>query len=298
MLLLLCIPLWLAAVSGSAYIASSVAELGDFSSDADVFAYWTKERLLSAIPREIMLDGAGPRVDASAPMVCSAYSETLWTNAANYTRPPLPLVGRLYFSIGADNYVCSGSVMNNDTVWTAGHCVYDPDVGIWATNAVFIPQYFEGTFPWGLFRAIRLFTTIHWANYGDLGRDCGVVRINGSFPAAIGRLTLRVNIASPAATIYTSYGYPAAYPFDGEYDNSCNSTGCHRDTRVRPVSVGISCSSTPGCSGGPWIVGGTQLASINSYSYLAQPGVMYGPYFDTAIANFWNTVKEDPELSS
>ena len=41
--------------------------------------------------------------------------------------------------------------------------------------------------------------------------------------------------------------------------------------------MAIRCDMTGGSSGGGWIVGGN-VYSVNSYGYLTQPNVMYGPY--------------------
>lgn len=250
-------------------------------------AYWTEDRMRAAVPRDLVIQDG---FRAAAPAACPFYNETLWTNPAAYSQPPLPLVGRLFFSMLDGDYVCSGSVGNSRSVWTAGHCVYDPFQGVWGDNFLFVPQYFEGSAPWGAFSYEQAFVYSRWRLYGDLAYDYGIVRILGSFPAAIGRLTLAVNL-SPSRVNYTSYGYPAEEPFDGEYDNSCHSAGCFRDPQLRPASVGISCTSTGGSSGGPWIAGNLRITSVNSYGYASQPGVMYGPYFDTNTIYFWNAVQ-------
>ncbi|WP_316249014.1 hypothetical protein [Brachybacterium sp. Z12] len=80
--------------------------------------------------------------------------------------------------------------------------------------------------------------------------------------------------------LYTSYGYPAAAPFDGESLEQCQDYGVD-DTLGGTDDQAIDCDMTGGSSGGPWFVGdgadGMQI-SVNSFGYTAQPNVMYGPY--------------------
>jgi hypothetical protein len=48
---------------------------------------------------------------------------------------------------------------------------------------------------------------------------------------------------------------------------------------------------TAGASGGGWIIHKRELVSVTSYSYTSQPGVLYGPYFGSAIQDFYNSVR-------
>jgi hypothetical protein len=81
----------------------------------------------------------------------------------------------------------------------------------------------------------------------------------------------------PAEQHYLSHGYPAAPPFTGGRMFICESDLGVRDTSANPPTMGIGCDMTGGSSGGGWVVGNTVL-SVNSYGYLNQPNVMYGPY--------------------
>ena len=52
-----------------------------------------------------------------------------------------PAHGKVFFSDGASNYVCSGTALssgNQSVVWTAGHCVNEGPGGFY-TNWAFVP---------------------------------------------------------------------------------------------------------------------------------------------------------------
>ena len=69
--------------------------------------------------------------------------------------------GKVFFSIGRSNYVCSGTATNStngDVVTTAGHCVSDG--GTFVTNFAFVPAYNNGA------RAVR-----HLGGRGSVHHD-------------------------------------------------------------------------------------------------------------------------------
>ncbi len=56
--------------------------------------------------------------------------------------------GKVFFTIPsgpeAGDYVCSRTALNSrnrSVVWTAGHCVFDTDGRVFATNWVFVPGF-------------------------------------------------------------------------------------------------------------------------------------------------------------
>ena len=86
-----------------------------------------------------------------------------------YTSAPTRTNGKVFFSDGGSNYVCSGTAVlsgNKSTVWTAGHCVHDGASGF-HTNWSFVPAYADGSAPYGEWTARNLLTTSGWANGGD-----------------------------------------------------------------------------------------------------------------------------------
>jgi len=251
--------------------------------------YWTPERMMSAIPRDYILNGTDIvrawESTIGAPEACSG----TWrrhTTTNTYTAFPFNSVGRIFFTMSGSNYVCSGSIGNDRTVWTAGHCLYDEVNKRFATNFIFVPGYYNGVEPYGRYTARSLCTTSQWQR-GDFAYDYALARFASNLPSN-GHLTLAYNL-DPTKVIYTSYGYPAGSPFNGAWENTCLSDLCGRDPNSRPNPVSISCDSTGGSSGGPWITDSNRISSLNSYGYSNQKNVMYGPYFDAATLTFWNT---------
>jgi V8-like Glu-specific endopeptidase len=192
-----------------------------------------------------------------------------------------PAHGKVFFSDGYANYVCSGTALtsgNESVVWTAGHCVNEGP-GAFYTNWAFVPGYRDGAGPYGTWTARTLLTTAAWAQSGDFGYDLGAAVVNTS-----DGVTLTDTVGSrgaafnePAEQHYLSHGYPAAPPFSGGRMYVCESDLAARDTSASPPTMAIGCDMTGGSSGGGWVVGDSVL-SVNSYGYRTQPGVMYGPY--------------------
>jgi hypothetical protein len=198
--------------------------------------------------------------------------------------------GKVFFTLGGVDYVCSGSATsstNGDVVSTAGHCVNEGP-GAFATNWAFVPAYNNGSAPYGTWTARTLVTTNQWANSGDINYDTGfaVMNTNGGshLTSVVGGQGVAFNLARHLS--YNAYGYPAAPPFNGETLKSCSGTAFD-DTWGGTQSQGIPCNMTGGSSGGPWFTGGVQN-SINSFGYTGVPNTMFGPYWGSVIQGAYN----------
>ncbi|MDA0182735.1 hypothetical protein OJ997_20655 [Solirubrobacter phytolaccae] len=256
-------------------------------SASSVANYWTPERMQAAKPAEQRFGGAAARTEAEA-------APLPWTSAevtTPYTQAPTSTHGKVFFTLGGGDYVCSGTALlsgNKSVVWTAGHCVNEGP-GAFATNWEFVPAYKDGSAPLGVYVAENLFTTSGWGNSGDFSYDLGAAVVA---PAGGTALTDRVGGRGIAfnysrSQTYNSYGYPAAPPFSGERLWRCNSTLQTQDTGANPATLGIGCDMTGGSSGGGWIVG-SSVYSVNSYGYDNQPNVMYGPYQGSVAQSLYN----------
>jgi hypothetical protein len=236
-------------------------------SSAAVKDYWTAERMRNAIPLD---------VNAGAKQRKAAIPFTRYE-----PNPYPPMHGKVFFSDGVFNYVCSGTALtsgNESVVWTAGHCVNEGP-GAFYRNFAFVPAYKNGARPYGTWTARRLMTTSAWANAGDFSYDVGAAVMNTN-----GGATLTDTVGSRGAAFnqaaqqrYLSHGYPAASPFNGQREWICDSNLGGRDNSANPPTMAIGCDMTGGSSGGGWVVGNNVL-SVNSYGYSNQPNVMYGPY--------------------
>ncbi len=200
--------------------------------------------------------------------------------------------GKVYFTLGGGNYVCSGaatSSSNRSVVTTAGHCVNEGP-GSFATNWAFVPAYNNGSRPYGTWTARTLVTTSAWANQGNINYDGGFAVMNtlsGRFLTdVVGGQGIAFNLAR--GLFYNAYGYPAAPPFDGETLQSCSGTASD-DVWGGTQSQSIPCNMTGGSSGGPWLTGGSTINSVNSFGYTGVPNRMFGPYFGSTIQGAYNT---------
>ncbi len=244
---------------------------------AAVERYWTAERMRNATPADETLAGKPPAALGQAKQRRAAATQI----PPPYTSAPTRTNGKVFFSDGGANYVCSGTAVisaNKSTVWTAGHCVHDGASGF-HTNWAFVPAYADGSRPYGTWAARRLVTTNGWATAGDFSYDLGAANVSlvggQSLTDVTGGRTVRFNTARSQQ--YASHGYPAAPPFNGQRLWVCNSGLTYNDTSANPPTMGIDCNMTGGSSGGGWIAGGG-VTSVNSYGYSTLPNVMFGPY--------------------
>jgi hypothetical protein len=244
---------------------------------AAVQRYWTPERMRNARPADRILSGTYAAPAAKPVKRPFAAAQV----PPPYTSQPTSTNGKVFFTEGGLNYVCSGTALlsgNKSVVWTAGHCVND-GAGTFHSNWAFVPAYADGSRPYGTWTARSLLTTAGWNNSGDFSYDNGaaVVNLNGgrALTDVVGGRNPSFNSARNQT--YVSHGYPAAPPFDGQRLWTCTSGLVYDDTSANPPTMGIDCNMTGGSSGGGWIAGGG-VASVNSYGYSTLPNVMFGPY--------------------
>lgn len=235
-----------------------------------VAAYWTPARMRAAIPK-------GQRISPTKGKPGTGSS----SGAEAVQVPANPKFGKVFFTEGSSNYVCSGTATgssNGDVVTTAGHCVNEGP-GAYVTNFAFVPAYEDGARPYGTWTAETLVTTPPWKDSGDFNHDVGFAVMNengsgqslttvtGSYPIAF---DLGYNLP------FDAYGYPAARPYDGQSLWRCSGTA-GVDTNGT-TDHRLPCTMTGGSSGGGWITSG-KLNSVNSFGYRGEKDVMYGPYF-------------------
>ena len=269
-------------------------------SPAEVSAYWTKDRMRNAIPRDVVRTN-GAHATVGKP---GGGSSTSWTRLA----VPTPYSGtdrdngKVFFTMSGVNYVCSGTSVAATTglslVWTAGHCVHEGP-GSYATNFMFAPAYIDGTSPYGKWAATSLQTTSQWASSGDFTYDVGAARVVPGAGAAPN--TTLANIQAPRSmafsygvtvnsTRFKAYGYPAAGKFNGQRMYMCDSAVVRRDGSGSTAPMGIGCDMTGGSSGGGWINSAGAVASVNSYIYYSLKNVMHGPYQGTVAQSLYNAM--------
>ena len=268
--------------------------------------YWTPERMQSALTGDILAGKALERgnrsnaalVEKGKPNTTGSTKASRNTTTIAKSETPVKHIGKVFFTLGGANYVCSGNAVssaNGSTVSTAGHCVNEGP-GAYATNFVFVPAYENGNAPYGKWAANALYAPSQWVSNGDMAYDTGfavVSPLNGkNLTSAVGGSGVAFNQAR--GLTYKSYGYPAAAPFNGMSLWSCTGTATNDPNNPQFGTQGIPCDMTGGSSGGPWFIqtssstgaSGVQN-SINSYGY-NRSAVMYGPYWGSVIEATYN----------
>ncbi|MDI3212330.1 hypothetical protein [Arthrobacter sp. AL12] len=273
--------------------------------------YWTEERMRSAIPGDVLAEKAMQKsanskatshrpAEAGAPSTVQSQSPSRQAkevqSKANASETPVKHIGKVFFTLGGSNYVCSGnsvSSTNKSTVSTAGHCLNEGP-GAFATKFTFVPAYLNGAAPYGMWTAKSLHAPTQWSSGGDMTYDTGFAvmnTLNGKKLAeVVGASGLQFNAARGLS--YKAFGYPAAAPFNGESLKSCTGTAANDPNNPQFNSQGIPCNMTGGSSGGPWFIGSSSTGyqnSVNSYGYGSNSTKMYGPYWGSVIQQAYTT---------
>lgn len=283
------------SASGDKSAPSVTSATQDSTGVAD---YWTADRMRAAIPGDVLADKAVERGNTSSAISVEKGAST--KVKATKGKPtiakletPVDHIGKVFFSIGTTNYVCSGNAVssaNQSTVATAGHCV-NKGPGAFVTNFAFVPAYDNGNAPYGRWTAKALYAPTPWTANGDMTYDTGFAVMNPLggrlLTDAVGGSGVAFN--QPRGLTYQSYGYPQASPFNGTSLWSCTGTATNDTNNPQFNTQGIPCDMTGGSSGGPWFIGtgsdGLQN-SINSYGYNGS-SVMYGPEWGTVIQDVY-----------
>jgi hypothetical protein len=247
--------------------------------------YWTEARMKNATPVGVKVKPTKGKPGGGT-SGSTAVAET-----------PQPRFGKVFFTSGNSNYVCSGTATNSgngDVVTTAGHCVSDG--GVYVTNFAFVPAYNNGARPYGTWTAQLVLTTAEWKNGENYDYDAGFAVMNEN---ASGQSLTQVTgggqpiaFNQPTGQTMKAYGYPAARPFNGETLYSCSGVVVP-DTYGGSTDQGLACNMTGGSSGGGWIQNGS-LSSVTSFGYTGIKNILWGPYFGSTIQAVYNTAASTP----
>jgi glutamyl endopeptidase len=102
---------------------------------------------------------------------------------------------------------CSGFMVSQNLVATAGHCVYKESAGGWVTNVTaYVGR--DGGSSIGTCTDIQVYTTDKWMDSKETGHDYGAVELNCTIGNTSGWLGLRV-VANPVNQKAILSGYPS-----------------------------------------------------------------------------------------
>ena len=298
-------------------VAGPAGAAGRGQSERDrILAYWTTERLHSAVPRDFVKTdhGFAPKARPGGGG-SGAITGASWIKGGAI----LKASGKVYFSMDGGNWVCSGSVVSDNRtgasiVLTAGHCAYDETAdgnpNGFATNWVFIPEY--DTNPTlancnntthGCWTASALVVHQGYATAGGFNDQAtvhdfafAVVGPGGKsgtsqLDSTVGSFPILFSGDVSGQKLY-SFGYPAAGKYHGNDLVYC-AGNVFTDDLNNDDTWGMACGMTGGSSGGPWLSGFNEgtgsgtLRSLNSYGYSGIKN-MYGPKFNDNTGDVFN----------
>jgi hypothetical protein len=243
--------------------------------------------MAGARPLTALRDGGGPALRlAPQPPPFSSFA------VPDPTTPPLTTHGKVFGKLpGLGPFECSATVASSASrtvVFTAGHCVYDPQSGRAAKRLAFVPAYDEGAQPFGKWTASASRTTRDWIRRGNFDFDYATLTIRPQGGLAIedvvGGRPLATN--QPRAQTYNAYGYPSNFA-NAQVMWGCRGAYAGDDPRPfpgGPAPVGMGCDMKTGASGGGWVDDLGQLVSVSSFGYKRRPGFLYGPYLTPKAA--------------
>ncbi|MCH6163017.1 trypsin-like serine peptidase [Streptomyces marispadix] len=247
-----------------------------------------------------------------------------------YTRNAAP-AGKVFMDTPKGPMVCSGTVVKDprnpgksNLVATAGHCVHSGRSGGWLRNIMFVPAYNNRGLPPGQVQSAQpqdvapygqwwgewAQTTDYWIQKGAASggggsqQDFAVLHVRPerstgkSLEETVGA-AVKINFNAPRAGSFSglsSYGYPAAPPFDGARMYSCTDRpGELSIDSSQPALYRIGCTMTGGSSGGGWFMEGkggkAELVSVNSIG--PQPATwLAGPHLGPTAKNVFDAVSK------
>lgn len=222
----------------------------------------------------------------------------------NTVRYPNRAVGKLYFNQGGGSYVCSASVVQKNALLTAGHCLSNGRGGL-SKNIKFVPAKKGAKKPFGTWACGKIAIPKAYHNGANIEYDYAFCKVKkNNLSESISKYTGWLGMAwgGPMLKLWNSFGYPAAPPFNGQTQHSCQGS---LSSTVNFYSggydnIGMGCDQTGGSSGGPWIwrfkrPGANYANGVNSFKVIVNGQLrkkeMFSPYFSSDLANFYKIIK-------
>ncbi len=279
--------------------------------------YWTSARMKAAKPMDatssVMRPGKATRRNAQtspdgpagsvAPLEVKApaadkSAKTPQASFPNYpaANPTARTNGKVFFSRGEANYVCSASIVASEgrsLVWTAGHCLAEN--AVWSSNVAFVPAYSAGSEPYGTWYAKNLTTTAEWFYNHEWDYDVGAMTMTPTAGVRIADYLGAQGIMWNQTAGYTSnaFAYPAGSPYDGEYLVRADGDTADEGDNTIYMYSGL----TGGSSGGPWFRNFNETSGLgfvnghNDFIYTNSPAWMYSPYYGGQVSSLYNAVR-------
>jgi glutamyl endopeptidase len=190
------------------------------------------------VPRYARQSDAGPNSES----VIGADGRTRITNTRSFPARATVLI------LFNGNHLCSGWLVNRDTVVTAGHCVAEGDGSpLYARSAYEIAPGYDRSAspraPYGVCGAKRLYTNATWKNQGRDDFDYAAIKLDCNVGNQTGFFGYRRNVVQN--NVVRVQGYPGDKPFGTQWQMG------GRVTVLDPRRVFYDLDTAPGQSGSP-----------------------------------------------
>lgn len=290
-----------AGPSGAA--SRSAAALGDPVVSQGHAGRTTRVRLDEADYRGAASAASSPEIEAQNFGFQQLNTMFHYNDYREFPRPlfyPERSIGKLLFrpaGAGANEwYSCTATLINNNILLTAGHCVYEGGTGDntgWNQEGIFVPAYSgedngeNGTF--GYCRVRRWSTTSGWFNEGALNQayDIGLAlcgRIEGATAtaynrtnpgASLGYLSFCYSNCRRPFWFLSQFGYPANYYFGEEMTVSQHLEVSGDNNPTGGLDYFYGTGMRGGSSGGPHISNVGEIQDSASSGQFARRNVVF-----------------------
>ncbi|MCR1163320.1 serine protease [Paenarthrobacter sp. UW852] len=199
----------------------------------------------------------------------------------NTTAAPNRSIVQIEFNGG---YICSGSLISDDTVLTAGRCVHTGGTGSTADYSwgVKVALGRNGsTDPYGTCGATQLLTDQRWIDSANTNADWGVIKLDCTIGNTTGWLNYTGTTASLNGTTATVRGYPG----DKAFGTMWSMTGTIDSSATEKVYYKMD--TFGGQSGAPVYNSSNTLVAIHTNGGSTNSGTRITP----TLANYLTSVK-------
>lgn len=230
------------------------------------------------------------------PCPASAWYQEYATDTAAWPNKAVAKV--LFTGVDGGRYMCTGTVINQNMVLTAGHCVMTD--GMLHSAFEITPGWYYGPTFYNTYSVSTVVYFTNWAVGEDYRYDVAIMILNPMWGQYIGDEVGWLGFTAggdPTTRTWEENGYPWNLA-DGQALARVTSSFGHYDVWQGFPSnntMAVGSNMLGGSSGGSWMrytyEYGYQANGLNSYGYTDCEYTMYGPYFSEDIWNMYEYAK-------